>query len=156
MQDHDKIIGIVLLLFGIAILIGTLYFYPIGSVSAPGSGLFPFLISLLMIGLSVSLVIQSHRKYQKGGNATLNPFFPEKESFRRVLYAFILLICFRILLPIFGFAPITLLFCLCLTFYLGHYSFMTSLFFSIVTASMLYFIFQVWLMVQFPLGIFGI
>jgi putative tricarboxylic transport membrane protein len=156
MEDRDQISGIVLLLFGVAILLGTVRYYPIGSGSAPGPGFFPLIISLFITGLSVNLIVQSFRRGKKRSPSTPMPFFPEQQSFTRVFYAFASLICFSVLLPILGFAPIAFLFCLFLSFFLGHYSFWVSLCFSIGTAVVAYLVFQVWLMVQFPLGILGI
>jgi hypothetical protein len=66
------------------------------------------------------------------------------------------LLAFRYLLPVIGFAPSTLFFIFLMTKVLGHYSWRFSILFSVLTASIAYYLFQVWLKIPMPQGILGI
>jgi putative tricarboxylic transport membrane protein len=154
MRYLDSISGLILFLFGLTICLISRS-YPLGSLHAPGPGLFPLLASILLMAFSSMLVIQPLLK-KKGAESSKALFFPGKEAPWRILLAFVSLVAYRYLLPFIGFGPCTFVFFLLLVKRLGHYQWKVSLLFSILAALGAYFLFQVWLEVQMPIGIFGI
>lgn len=152
MRNIDRISGIILLIFGFGVLFMS-FTYPIGSFRSPGAGLFPLLASIVLIGLSVILTVQTFKK--KEGKPFPISFFPAKEAPKRILFGFLALLGFRYMLPMIGFAFTTFLFLLFLAKYLGHYSWRISLVLSVLTAVISYYLFQVWLKIPMPQSVFG-
>lgn len=154
MRDLDQISGIAIFGLGIAILLGVLYYYPIGSSHAPGAGFFPLIISFSIIGLSITLVIQSTLGGKKKASQNL-VFLLNKKSFRRILLGFIFLVGFRYVLPRLGFAPTTFLYLTFNTYFLGQYNWKVCLLFSLMTTVLAYLVFQFWLEIPMPPGVLG-
>lgn len=148
MKNLDRISGIILFLLGLGIFLKSLT-YPIGSFRSPGGGLFPLLASIILMILAGVMTMQAYSK-RASGEPPPTSFFTSKEAPRRILVGFIALLGFRYLLAVIGFGPSTFLFILFLARFLGHYSWKTSLFFSVVTAIAAYYLFQVWLKIPMP------
>jgi len=154
MKDFDRISFIVLFLFGLGMCLKSLT-YPIGSLLTPGAGLFPFLASILLMGSCGFFALHSFlKRHEKVGPKP--PLFAGSEGPKRVALSFVFLLTFRYLFPVLGFAPSTCCFIFCLARFLGHYSWRASLFFAVLSALGIYFLFQVCLKIQMPRGIFGI
>ena len=153
MKNLDRLSGIILFLLGLGIFLKSLT-YPIGSFRSPGGGLFPLLASILLMALAGSLILQAFWKKDKG-EASPASFFSSKEAPKRILLTFIALLGFRYLIPIIGFGPSTFLFILFLGKFIGHYSWKVSIFFSLVTAVVAYYLFEVWLKIPMPRTIIG-
>jgi hypothetical protein len=104
--------------------------------------------------LSAVLMIQTAaQKYPK--DASQIPFFPGKETPKRILLGFLSLIGFRYLLPIIGFGPSAGAFIFFLAWALSHYNWKQSIVFSVLTAFAAYYLFQVWLRIPMPHSIFS-
>jgi len=154
MKKTDLISGIVLFALGLGIFLKSLT-YPIGSFRSPGGGLFPLLASIILMALAGIITIQTF--FRKDTEEALKTaFFTTKGAPSRILLGFIALLGFRYLLPLIGFGPSTFLFILFLAKYLGHYSWKMSIFFSVLTALVAYYLFQVWLKIPMPQGILRI
>ena len=147
MKRRDLISGIILFCLGLAIFLKSLT-YPIGTFRAPGGGLFPLLAAIILMGLAGALTIQALLK--KIAQDKKTPFFPGKEAPQRILLGFIALVGFRYLLPVVGFAVSTFLFILFLSKYIANYGWRVSIFFSVLTALIAYYLFQVWLKIPMP------
>lgn len=154
MKNSDRISGIILFLFGLVILLKSLS-YPLGSIHTPGAGVFPVLASIPLMAIAVGLVINSYLKREEKC-ALKVPFFPSKETPRRILYGIISLVAFRYLLSVIGFAPSTFLLIFFMGRFLAHYNWKVNIFFSLLTALVSYYLFQIWLSIPMPIGIFGI
>ena len=150
MKSSDVITAVVLLVAGTAILVTVVSSYPVGTGRAPGSGFFPLIISFLILGLSLNLLLHSAAAVRRGGGNEDHPFFPEKDSFQRVLIAVGSLVAFRIFLPVVGFSFAVFAFCLILARLLGGYTLKAGIFFALVASVVFYYVFKVWLMVQVP------
>lgn len=150
MKNLDRIIGIILFLFGLGICLKSLT-YPIGSFKAPAGGLFPLLISIILMGLSAVMTIQVLLVKEEKAK-----FFPTKEAPQRIFLGFVSLVGFRYLLPVIGFGPSTFVFVFLLAKFLGPYSWKVSVFFSVVTAVISYYLFQVFLKIPMPRSLLGI
>ncbi len=146
MNKIDCISGLFLLVLGIGIFLAS-FTYPIGTLRAPGGGLFPLLASILLMALAGVITIQAFMKKQE---ETTQPFFSGKEALKRVLIGLVALLGFRYLLPFIGFGFSVFLFVLFLAKYLGHYNWKVSLLFSALTAVAVYYLFQVWLKIPMP------
>lgn len=154
MKNRNIISGIIFFLLGLGICLKSLT-YPLGSFRTPGGGLFPLLASIIMMGLSGFLMIQS--LLIKGAGETANiPFFPGKEAPKRIFFGFTALLGFRYLLSLIGFGPSTFIFIFFLARFLGHYGWWVCILFSILTALAAYYLFQVWLKIPMPQPIFRI
>jgi hypothetical protein len=151
MKSLDRISGFILLGLGIAIFVKSLT-YPIGTFRAPGGGLFPLGISILIMVLAAVLTIRTFMKKQEAAPV---PFFSGKEAPKRILIGCGALIGFRYLFPFIGFSLSTFVFVFALVKFLGHYSIGVSLLFSAVTTVAAYFLFQVWLKVPMPIPFWG-
>jgi len=152
MRYLDSVSGAILFFFGLVICLTSLR-YPLGSFHSPGAGFFPLLASLLLMSLSAVLGIYPFLKKRELRGRKVS-FFSGKEAPRRILLAFVALVAYRYLLPILGFGPATFVFFSLVVKRLGHYSWRASLLFSLLAALGAYFLFQVWLKVQMPVGMF--
>ncbi len=152
-MNREKITGIFLFGLGLAIFLKSLA-YPLGTLRRPGGGLFPLIASLFLMVLSTILAVQAFRGREVDASAR-TPFFPEKESPRKILLGFASLLGYRYLLPVIGFGPSTAVFIFFLSRFLGKYGWGASFFFSAVTGIVAYYLFQVWLKVPMPRPIFG-
>jgi hypothetical protein len=152
-MNREKISGIFLFGLGLAVFLKSLT-YPLGTLRKPGGGLFPLIASFFLMALSAILTVQAFRG-KEGDPSARTPFFPEKETPRRIVLGFASLLGYRFLLPVIGFAPSTAVFILFLSRFLGKYGWGVSFLFSALTAVVAYYIFQIWLKVPMPRPIFG-
>jgi hypothetical protein len=152
MKNLDRISGIILFLFGLGICLKSLT-YPIGSFKAPAGGLFPLLASIILMGLSAVMTIQAFLVKEEEVKVK---FFPAKEAPERIFLGFVSLVGFRYLLPVIGFGPSSFVFLFFLAKFLGSYSWKASVFFSVVTAVSIYYLFQVFLKIPMPRSLLGI
>ncbi len=152
MKNLDKTSGIILFLLGLGICLKSLT-YPIGSFKSPGGGLFPLVASIILMGLSGTMTIQAFYSKREEGKGK---FFTAKEAPKRILLAFLSLVGFRYLLPVIGFGLSTFVFIFFLARFLGRYSWKVSLFFSVLTAVISHYLFQVFLKIPIPQSLLGI
>jgi hypothetical protein len=153
MKDIDRISGVIFFFLGLGICLKSLT-YPIESLKTPGAGLFPLFISIIMMSLSAVLAIQTF--LQKDKELIKVSFSPAKGAAQRVLLGFVALLTFRYLFPLVGFAFSIFILTFFLAKSLGQYSWKFSIFFSMLTALMAYYLFQVWLSIPMPQGSLGI
>ena len=83
---------------GIAYLIGSLRL-PMGTIEAPRSGLFPFLVSLLIIAVSSTLLLRPGR----AGDPKAAEAFPKGVDLRRVIWVAATLMLYAACLRPFGY-----------------------------------------------------
>jgi len=148
MKNRDRVTGIILFLLGLGVCWKSLT-YPLGSLRRPGGGLFPLIASILLMGLSAIITTQAFLT-KDSEKAVQAPFFPEKEAPQRICFGFAALLGYRYLLPVIGFAPSTCFFIFILSKFLGKYGWKVSIFFSLVTAVVAYYLFEVWLKIPMP------
>lgn len=156
MKDLDRVSGVILFLFGLFIFFGS-FRYRIGSITNPGAGLFPLILSILLIILSGVTIVNSYlQSFRRNEEVSISPFFPQKVTPRRIFLALISMFAIRYLLPILGFMPSTFLFVLILVKSLGGYNWRSSFLVSALSALVSHFVFVMWLKLIFPIGIFGV
>jgi len=151
--NREKITGIFLFGLGLAVFLKSLT-YPLGTLRKPGGGLFPFIASILLMGVSAVLAVQAFQGKELD-KSSRTPFFPEKGAPRRIILGFAALLGYRYLLPVIGFAPSTAAFIFFLSRVLGKHSWVMSIGFAALTALAAYYLFQVWLKIPMPRPVFG-
>jgi putative tricarboxylic transport membrane protein len=148
-MKSDRISGIVIFAIGAAVCLASLS-YPIGTLPKPGGGFFPLLASILLLGLSAVFIFQSFTG--KGGEtSSAVSFFPGKNASKRIFCGCAALLGYRYLIPVIGFAPATAVFIFFMVKFMESYSWKKSIFFSVVTAVLTYYLFQVVLKIAMPI-----
>lgn len=117
----------------------------IGSFNDPGPALFPLLLGISLILLSVisSLMANQEKTPQSSGRLIS----------LRVLYVVGILIGYRFCLPFFGFFLSTLLMLIILLKFAGRQKWFLTITFSLLTTIVSFLLFVKWLGVPFPKGI---
>lgn len=137
---------------GIIMLVESLA-YPYKDRLGPGPGFFPFWLSLIVIGLSFSLLVQV-TSAKKPPFASQSPL-PNQQGAKRILIILIALgICTK-LLEILGFRISLLMFLLFLPFSLGIRHKLILLLFALAGSFGIFHVFYYWLKVPLPMGILG-
>jgi putative tricarboxylic transport membrane protein len=149
-------------------LIGSLFWIAVGMIfcvgakrlglfsgGISGAGLFPFIASIILIGLSVMVLISSITKRKKR-KIVVEDFFSEKDSLRKVLISVLALFFYQMTFEYLGYLFTTFLFMIFLLRFIEPQKWITTITAAFLTAALSYTIF-VWLLkVRLPKGIFGI
>jgi putative tricarboxylic transport membrane protein len=125
----------------------------LGNVREPGPGFFPFLSGATLVFLSFMNLIAALRRRRLSGelDSAKHPI-----KLRNVIIALAVLFAFPPLLDIIGFAPTLFVFFLVLLRFIEPQGWLVTLGGSAGAAVILSLVFQVWLRIQFPKGVFGI
>ncbi len=126
--------------------------YDLTHLGGPGAGLFPFLFGFVLIGLSVVLLAGSITKFKK----SLENFFPQENSLRKILLAVGSLLGYIFLLPYTGFPLITFLFIVFMFRAIEPAKWTSTLLAAFLTTAISFVIFEIWLGVQLPRGLWRI
>jgi putative tricarboxylic transport membrane protein len=129
--------------------------YGLFDEGVPGPGLLPLIAGIVLISLGTGVLVPSLKK-----EATSKPvgkgFFPEKDSFKKLLMAVIALGAYGMTLEYLGFVITTFLFMIFLLRFIEPQRWTVVLLTSLLTAASSYLLFQFLLKVQLPKGIWGI
>lgn len=125
--------------------------YGIYEGGAPGPGLIPFLGSTVLICLAVSLSINAYLK-ARASEVIKEAFFPEKDSFKKIILTVMAAAIYGIILEYIGFVATSFFFILFLMKFIEPQKWRTSLATSLLTAITSYLLFQKLLQVQLPIG----
>ncbi|RPJ09070.1 MAG: tripartite tricarboxylate transporter TctB family protein [Deltaproteobacteria bacterium] len=123
----------------------------IGDWSEPGAGFLPFYGGLIVIGMSLLLVVGSFVRV----DAAVEPFFPESDSWKRVLSTFLALVAYNVLLRQLGFALVTFLFVGFLVKFIFPQGWWKSLATAALATVCVQLVFVNLLEINFPKGILG-
>ena len=141
------------LLFSIIFCIGAINL-SLGSIHKPGPGLFPFLSGAVLALLSfIDLLAVLRRKWRISGESE-SPKEPVK--WRNIILTLAVLFAFPWLLDLIGLAPALFVFFVVLLRFVEPQSWPVILGGSAGGAVIVSLVFQGWLKIQFPIGIFGI
>jgi len=124
--------------------------FPFGSFANPGPGFLPLSVGIIMFLLSLILFVQSFLRREGGEKAVL-----VKGATARVLLILASLIVYGLLLESLGFILTTFLLMGFLLLAIGSQRIVLALLISLFSAIGCYAVFQLWLEVQLPKGIFG-
>jgi putative tricarboxylic transport membrane protein len=125
----------------------------IGTLEQPGSGFFPLLGGGALAVLSAANFIKAFRKSspapgEKNGAWSIN--------WKNVVLALAILTAFPFFLDFLGFAPTTFIFFVLLLRLIEPQKWIVTIRFSVLAALGFYLLFQVWIKMKFPIGVFGI
>ena len=125
---------------------------PLFEGQSPGPGFVPLMVGILTLALSGALVFQS--VMMNAGKANV-PFMKNREGLRDILIITVSLFAYAGCIYLLGFSITTFLFLFTLLKVVGKYKYQFSLTVSAITTIVLYAIFQYWLDLVFPTGIFA-
>jgi putative tricarboxylic transport membrane protein len=127
----------------------------LGTLTEPGPGLFPFLMSLFLIFFSAGLFAASLRK--KGGVnfIEVRKFWPDRDGFRRIGLTVLFLASYVVALNYLGFIMTTFLFIFLLLRFIEPQKWPIVILGSLLTAGGSYAIFEIWLRANLPVGLLG-
>jgi putative tricarboxylic transport membrane protein len=145
------IVSLCFLLLGIAYLADNSKL-PLGSAAKPGAGLFPLLVGISLLGLSLALFIWSLE--EKGISEKDQEPFPEGNDRRRVLAVAVALALFALLLNPMGYGLCSAALMAAILRLLGLRSWGRIILISIVAAAVSYYLFDFLLGVPLPKGVF--
>ena len=149
-KHRDLISSSVLIGVGLIFCIGSVRY---GDVRAriPSAGFFPFVGGMILIFLSVIHLISFVRKKATGEK---EKFFPQRYSWKRILFSLFTLFAYGVSLKFLGFFLVTFLFMLFSLRFIEPLKWKMVFALSILTSVFSYLLFEVWLKVQLPHGIF--
>lgn len=133
-----------------AITIFLSYKLPFGSFANPGAGFLPLLVGLLMFLFSLTLFVEQLFKEEKGRKS----LWP-KGGTLRVFLILASLVFYGLFLEKLGFILMTFLLMGFLLLAIGKVRKPVVVFLSLLSSLGCYVVFQIWLNVQLPKGIFG-
>jgi hypothetical protein len=154
MEKYDKICGSVLFLFALAVFIRS-FSFGLGTLTTPESGVFPILAAVPLMILSATIVVNSCLKKGSVEGKYVN-FFPAKDTPQRIFLTLLGLVAFRYLFSLIGFAPTAFVFIFFMSRFLSYQKLLVNFVFAGFTAVVSYYLFQIWLNIPMPTGIFGI
>jgi putative tricarboxylic transport membrane protein len=158
-MDHNKkeqISSIFLLLFSIFICFFS-YKLSIGSINSPGAGFFPFYLGIILGLLSINNFTKAikaiaHTKIAIETIKTLDTDI----NWKNIIFTVVVLFSYPLLLDILGFSVSTFLFIALFLRFIEPQRWLVVLGMGGAVAIVFYFVFQYWLKIQFPSGIFGV
>lgn len=150
MNKRDLISGIFWMGFGGVFAIGGLH-QGLVRMGIPGPGSLPFIVGLILIGLSFIVFFQA--LFSK--SAPKEKFFPQQSSLPKLILALISLFIYGFLLKPIGFVLTTFIFLIFVLRLIGHERWIAVVSFSLLTAVLSYLLFTA-LQVELPKGIWRI
>ncbi len=127
--------------------------YGLGSFSKPAPGLYPFVIGLIFIALSLVLLLSSLKRKRDEVKA---PFFPQQERAIRLVLSLILLYAYGVAIDHLGYVLTTLFFLIAVLKFVGLQRWKTVLATSVLATLFSFLLFVTLLKSQLPKGPFGI
>jgi energy-converting hydrogenase Eha subunit G len=124
----------------------------IGTWTEPGPGFLPFWAGLTLVAMSIILLLRSYAQKDRAANPS---FFPQPDSWKRVLATFLSLIAYNLLLTAFGFTITTFLFLIFLVKFIFPQTWMRSLLVAVLGSIFARLLFINFLQTQLPRGFLG-
>jgi putative tricarboxylic transport membrane protein len=138
---------------GIAFLVGSLR-AGMFRKGIPGPGFLPFIIALSLIALSLMVFFPALSRKKEDATESGN-FFPEKDSFKKILFGLIALFAYGFALEYTGYLITTFVFMIFTSMIMERGKWIGPLVMAVLTAVLSYLLF-VSLEVQLPRGFLGI
>lgn len=124
--------------------------YPLGTIDNPGPGFLPLLLGVAMAVMAVALTA---RVWKDGTVEVHRPFWPEKGALSKVSLAFATILLFTALLEITGYMFNIFILFLILLRPIGRQKWIWSMAISMGATLVAYLLFDKWLMIPLPRGI---
>lgn len=153
---RDLISSLVCIGFGMIFCIGSVRYGDVRS-GIPSAGFFPFVGGIMLIALSlVELISAIAAKNKKDDKSKREQFFPQRNSWKRLLLVVLALFAYALLLEYLGLLITTFLFVIFLTRFIEPQKWITAIAIAFLTSTLSYVLFKLWLKVELPKGIFGV
>lgn len=151
-KNHSLQDALLFAVFGIALLIHALSKHYAQAMPdwKMSPYLFPLLVSIFLILLSVSLVADGRRELKQSAEPKQNEASLQLTYGKKVLFAVLFSIAYYILMPILTFIPSTILFLTVMFLYLGERRPLVIGLISVLTAVIVYALFALGLNVMLP------
>lgn len=151
MKSYNSIAAIFFLLIGIffALYARTV---EVGALTEPGPGFLPLWAGLTLVAMSIILFLKSYAR--KAGTVRAS-FFPQPDSWKRVLAVFLSLIVYNLLLTPLGFTITTFLFLIFLVKFIFPQTLKRSLVVGVLGSIFARLLFINFLETQLPRGFLG-
>lgn len=124
--------------------------FPLGTIDNPGPGFFPLLLGFAMAVMAFALAV---RAWLKVTAKVHHPFWPVKEGFFKVSLTFIVILLFTSLLEFTGYMINIFFLFLILLRPIGQQKWSWSISISVGAVLVSYLVFDKWLMIPLPRGI---
>jgi putative tricarboxylic transport membrane protein len=151
MKNRDLVSSIICMAFGGIFVVGALQ-QGLTKRGAPGPGFLPFLSGLALIFVSLFVLIPALGKKEK---AKGSDFFPERDSFRKLLFVLVALFTFGVAMKYMGYLLTTFLFMFLVARVMKSKGWWTTALLALLTAVVSYTLFVVLLEVNLPKGLLG-
>ncbi len=151
MEHRDRISSLILLVFSILICVGS-YLLPvgIGSWHDPGPGFFPFWAGVIMGILSFAAYMKALRTH----GADIGPWY-SREKWKKVLLIMVIILGYALVLETVGFVVSTFLLLFTLFKVAEDQGWWLAVGGSVIVAIASFVIFDRWLKLQLPKGLWG-
>lgn len=153
MKYRDVISSLFWIAVGLTFCIGSLNF-GFSRMGTIGGGFFPFLAGIILISLSL-IVLGSALTLKKDDDTVREKFLPQQDSWKRLLFALFALFAYVLVLKYLGFFVATFLFMIFLLRFIEPQRWVVVFTAAILTSAAAYIVFDLWLQVQLPKGIWG-
>jgi putative tricarboxylic transport membrane protein len=154
MKNRDIFSSLLWIAVGILFLVGALQQGLIRK-GLPGPGFLPFLTAIVFIFLSLLVLGAALRKRRKASGAEKKiEFFPERDSWKKILLAIFALFAYGVSLGYAGYILTTFLFMLFVMKFVEPQSWKTTFLIAVATVISTYMLFVVLLEVRLPRGVF--
>jgi putative tricarboxylic transport membrane protein len=151
MRRRDLVSSIIWMALGGLFVVGALQ-NGLVRKGVPGPGFLPFFSGLALIFISLFVFFPALRQ---SGSDKKSAFFPERDSFRKMVLALGALFAFGIAMELGGYLLTTFLFILFMARLMEPKSWRTTTLLALLTAVLSYTLFVVLLEVQLPKGLLG-
>lgn len=151
MRRRELISSLFFLVCGILITVSSLRL-PVGTFRKPNSGLLPLIVGVLLSTLSAALLIRSA---QQSPSEREKPFWGDERQWHKIITTVLALLLYTLSLERVGFLLATFLLMSFLFKPIGGRGWKFSLAGAIVTSSISYLLFKVFLKVELPVGLWG-
>jgi putative tricarboxylic transport membrane protein len=144
--------SIFLLIFGILFCVEARKL-PMGRITKPGPGFFPFWLAVSMVMVSLALIISGGRKDVKGSLAYKGLW--EGLKWEKAFFTLVALLLYAFFLEWLGYCIATFVLIFYLFSAIGGLRWWAGVIGSILTSLLTYMLFRLWLEVQLPKGLWG-
>lgn len=151
MSRKNQISSLTFLVIALFICMGSIKL-SLGTIHSPGPGFFPLMAGAILGVYSLILFVQSFRKIE---NDKRNPFWANVQGGLKMFWVLLALFVYIIGMDYLGFFCSTILFLGFLLRVIGGRKWLLTIILSLSGAAISYGIFQRWLDVQLPQGVFG-
>ncbi len=145
----EKVTSLLLILFAVFIGFESRK-YPLGTIDNPGPGFLPLLLGVAMAVMAIALTV---RVWKNGTTKIHRPFWPEKGGLSKVSLTFVVILLFTALLEITGYMMNIFFLFLILLRPIGRQKWIWSISISLGATLVSYLLFDKWLMIPLPRGI---